>query len=234
MDQHTAAFREAFPRVLVVAAVARELAPFGVTAPKVGDWEPQRAGDGVWAVVSGVGRANAAGATAWNLARQPYDCVLNVGVCGALPGTGLELGEVIAATESVFYEEGLATPGGHQDMTGLGFPLGDFVGNRVPCSDALKAHIERAADRAGPIATVATCSGTDAAAHAVRDRTGAVAEAMEGAAVLAVSQRLGIPAGEMRAVSNTTGERERQAWDMQRAVDRLAGALRKLLDGDQA
>ena len=87
----------------------------------------------------------------------------------------------------------------------------------------------------GPIATVATCSGTDEAAAEVARRTGAVAEAMEGAAVVHAARRLGVPAIELRAVSNTTGRRDRQVWDLPTAMTALgegvAAALEALREG---
>ena len=95
--------------------------------------------------------------------------------------------------------------------------LGDFEGNPVPVDDRLLSRLA-GLFRTGPIATVATCSGTDAAAESVARRTGAVAEAMEGAAVVHAARRLGVPAIELRVISNTTGDREDQEWD-------LAGAL---------
>jgi futalosine hydrolase len=224
-------FRIRYPRPLIVAAVARELHEFGVRAPAIGDWRVRTILDGVAVVVSGVGRSAAAGAVAWNLAQRSYNCVLSVGVAGALPASGLEVGDVVAGSEAVFHEEGLITPEGHQSMAALGFPLtdGDEVTNRVAADPLLLRYLTDVCDRVGPIATVAGCSGTDAAASEVEHRTGACAEAMEGAAVLATARRLGVPAAELRVISNTTGDRPAQRWDLDSAVERLATALRDLL-----
>jgi futalosine hydrolase len=111
-------------------------------------------------------------------------------------------------------------PAGFVDMRGLGLALGEFEGNAVPVDERL---LERLADEfaMGPIATVATCSGTDAAALEVVRRTGAVAEAMEGAAVVHAARRLNVPAIELRTISNTTGERGRQMWDLARGLAAL-------------
>jgi nucleoside phosphorylase len=52
---------------------------------------------------------------------------------------------------------------------------------------------------------------------------------MEGAAVGLVCHRLRVPFAEVRVVSNTTGHRERQQWDIKGAVSKLelvASALR--------
>ncbi|MEE2681819.1 MAG: futalosine hydrolase [Planctomycetota bacterium] len=185
--------------------------------------EACRSCDLLHVAVSGVGRTNAAIETTRSvLENGPFSGVLSLGVAGALPQVDplLEIGDVVVATESVYHEEGIATPSGFQDMTALGFPLGDFQGNRIPATEALLARFG-ALGRNAPVATVATCSGSDDAAIQVRSRTGAVAEAMEGAAVLHVARTFGLPALEMRVISNTTGSRDRQVWDLTLALARL-------------
>ncbi|MDP7070836.1 MAG: futalosine hydrolase [Phycisphaerales bacterium] len=180
-------------------------------------------------VVSGIGRTNAAAATTLAaVAHGPFEAVLSVGVAGALPGGNLSIGDVVGATACVYSEEGVVTPAGCQDVRALGLPLGDFEGNEVPCSPALVRLISPVCPKAR-IATVATCSGTDAAANAVAERTGCAAEAMEGAAVVHAARRLSIPAIEIRSISNTTGERESQQWDLKRALRTLASTLPAVL-----
>jgi futalosine hydrolase len=122
-------------------------------------------------------------------------------------------------------EEGIVTAKGFANMAGLGFPLGDFEGNAVPVDERLLDQLS-AIFSIGPIATVATCSGTDAAAAEVVRRTGALAEAMEGAAVVHAARRLKVPAIELRAISNTTGDRANQQWDLQAGLAALGQAVR--------
>ncbi|MHC4220216.1 MAG: futalosine hydrolase [Planctomycetota bacterium] len=181
-------------------------------------------------VVGGIGRTNAAAATTEAIVRDgPFDAVLNTGVAGALPGGGLALGDVVVASSCVYAEEGLATPEGFDDLSSIGLSLGDFEGNTVPVDERLLSVLgERF--RAGPIATVATCSGTDASAREVVRRTGAIAEAMEGAAAVHAARRLGVAGIELRTVSNTTGDRDRQAWDLGRALAALGESVRSALD----
>ena len=85
--------------------------------------------------------------------------------------------------------------------------------------------------RAGPIATVATCSGTDDAAREVVIRTGALAEAMEGAAVVHAALRLDLPGIELRSISNTTGDRGQQRWDLPRGLSALREAMLRTVAG---
>ncbi len=203
-------------RVLVVTSVPAEA-------------EAIRSHDGATVVVSGIGRTNAAAATAETILQHgPFDAVLSAGVAGALPGGGLEVGEAVVASSCVYVEEGLVTPSGFSNMAAMGFSLGDFEGNAVPVDAQLLSRLA-GHFRTGPIATVATCSGTDAAAEAVVDRTGAIAEAMEGAAVVHAARRQRVPAIELRVVSNTTGDRPRQQWDLAGALAALGPAVEQAL-----
>jgi futalosine hydrolase len=203
-------------RVLIVTAVAAEAEAIG---------RPE----GAVVVVGGIGRVNAAAATTEALLRHgPFDAVLSAGVAGALPGGGLGLGEAVLASSCVYVEEGLMAPEGFRDVRALKFRLGDFDGNAVPVDPDLLARLGRRF-RAAPIATVATCSGTDAAAREVARRTGAVAEAMEGAAVVHAARRLSARAIELRTISNTTGDRDRQQWDLGRALRALGVAVKEAI-----
>jgi futalosine hydrolase len=173
--------------------------------------------------------------------------VLSLGVAGALSSAGhssgesppyaCEIGDVVVSTASVFADTGLALGGGgFVPMCEIGFPLvaSAGVGDRTHTDpeqwqplppDALRPSIGASLDasfRRGVIATVASCSASDAGAHAIAKRTGAIAEAMEGAGVGAAAHTLGVPWGEVRVISNTTGDRERQAWDLDAACTCLS------------
>ena len=52
---------------------------------------------------------------------------------------------------------------------------------------------------------------------------------MEGAAVAHTAQRLGIKAIEIRVISNTTGTRETQKWDINLALSNLGVAVNKAI-----
>ena len=196
-------------RLLIITSVANEADALG-NIP------------GAANIVGGIGRTNAAAATTEAiLKRGPFDGVICAGIAGALPGSELQVGQVLVASSCVYVEEGLITASGFVTMDAIGFALGDFKGNEVPVSEAMLGAA--GALRIGPIATVATCSGTDAAAEEVVRRTGALVEAMEGAAVVHAARRLGVPAIEIRAISNLTGERSAQQWNISAAL----AALRK-------
>jgi futalosine hydrolase len=181
-----------------------------------------RSFDGAIVVAGGVGRTNAAVTTTRALLQNgPFDAILSAGVAGALPESGLAIGDVVVGSSAIYAEEGILTPEGFQDMRALGISPGDFPGNELEADRDLLSLLA-SLGRCGPIATVATCSGTDEAATMIRERTKAVAEAMEGAAVLHAARLFGCPAIELRVISNTTGNRSRQEWKLERALDALS------------
>lgn len=178
--------------------------------------------------MTGVGKANAAGATARALQMRTYWSVINIGIAGALPGS-LRIGQVVLASSSVFSDEGILTPEGFRTCSQMGFPPAPSSGDALPVDPELLSRLEpmvrSRGGSVGPVATVSTCSGTDALARGVVERTGAIAEAMEGAAVGLVAARFsdsfprrGTRFAELRVISNTTGDRGSQAWDMKQAL----------------
>ena len=203
-------------RILIMTAVDAEADAVG--SPK-----------GAFVVAGGIGRTNAAASTMSALLSDgPFHWIVNIGVAGACKESGLSIGDVVVGSESVYMEEGLQTPDGFQSIDAMGFSLGKFEGNRVP-ADAWMVEQLNGIGTTGPIATVATCSGTDELTQQVVQRTGAIAEAMEGAAVLHVANQMNIPAIEVRVISNTTGNRDEQVWDLPFALQKLSNVTEQVL-----
>ncbi len=209
-------------RVLFVTAAPKEAASvasaFGKPAPD--PW--QRVELAAWAdlIATGVGKSNAAGATARHLDPARHRHVLNVGIAGVLPGSGLRLLETVAGIRSVFADEGVLSPEGYSSMSARGFPpLSTSEGDGVTSDGQLLAAL--GIPHVQAIATVSTCSGTNALAREIVTRTGAEVEAMEGAAVGLVASRLGVGFAEVRVISNTTGDRGSQQWDLPGALAAL-------------
>lgn len=197
-------------------------------------WTPQRLTSAADFVLSGVGKANAAGAASRCYDIMRHGALLSLGIAGMLPahrpnGGAMQLGQVVAARACVFADEGVETPGGYTDMAALGFPPGPGSGCAISVDPELFEVLLGISDAAGAVATVSTCSGTDARAHDIARRTGAIAEGMEGAAVALAGVRLSVPAGELRVLSNTTGDRASQRWDIPRAFARLGEVTRQLV-----
>ena len=202
--------------ILVVTAVAAERAAVLRGVPT---------GAAVEVLAAGVGPAAAAAGTAWHLARNPHiTTVLSAGIAGGLV-TRIQLGALAVATRSVHADLGADSPGGFLTLDDLGFgatsrPTADL--KILP--DAVR----------GAVLTVSTVTGTAARAEALAERyPDAVAEGMEGFGVATACALAGVPFGEVRAISNPVGPRDRAAWRIGPALDALAkvGAALATLDG---
>ncbi len=213
-------------RVLLIVAAPAEaravLAGLGRSGESPPAWTPTPINDRFDLVLTGVGKANAAGASARTLDPSRHAAAINLGVAGALPGPSAPpIGGLLLATASVFADDGLATPEGFVTQADMGFPPADLPGVELPGDPAMLLALAALEAVSARIATVSTCSGTDALAAEIARRTGAAAEAMEGAAAALVARRLGVPFAEVRAISNTTGDRPSQRWDLHAALDAL-------------
>lgn len=184
---------------------------------------------------SGVGKANAAGAITSLLFAERPEAVIVIGCGGAYPDAGLEIGEVTLASEEIFGDEGVLTPGGFLDMEALGLPLvlsgGARHFNRF-IADPRLLHQARGIlgePTVGPFVTVSTCSGVLAVGRELARRTGGICENMEGAAVAQVCILYGIPFLEIRGISNQVEDRDTTRWDLRRGAEAAQNAARHLL-----
>lgn len=223
------------PWLLVVAAPAEAtsvLGGLGADAEAPDEWVPREIDPGLDLVRTGVGKANAAAAVGIALRSRTYSAVVNLGIAGALPcASPLKIGDVVAATRSVYADEGLEMPdGSFVGCSAMGFPLGPFDDSGIPGDSELLDRVEGLVSASAPVATVSTCSGTDSLARRVAGRTGAIAEAMEGAAVGHVAMKLGVPFLELRVISNTTGDRDNQVWAIGEALARLGTLASRISD----
>jgi len=178
----------------------------------------------------GVSKANAAAGVALSLDPARHACVVSVGIAGALPRSQGPLANrsVVVADFCAHADEGMQTREGFVDLGRMGFPLSDDPDQRHACTPSVVDALRPIADAVGPIATVSLCSATDALATEIARRTEAIAETMEGAAVALVASRLGVAFGELRTISNPTGDRSSQTWDIKGALARLTDVLGRL------
>ncbi len=175
----------------------------------------------------GVGKIEATLALTRRLSAGLPEVVVGFGVSGVFEGQGLEVGDVCVVTEESLADEGLVTTEGFEDLVQL--KLASTV--RWNADPEWTARVAAALGDVPRVrgTTVSTISGTDALAHAYRDRVDAALESMEGAAVARVCQAFGVPWVQVRAISNRVGDRERGGWDLKLAKTRLHEAVRTLL-----
>lgn len=174
-------------------------------------------------LVCGVGKVNASGAAARAIAIDAPARILNLGICGALPHPRpVNIAQSVLASRCVLADEGIEAVGRWIPLSKAGFSSA-IDGDSIETAEEFNSRLERFADRVGAIATVSSCSGTDARATEICRRCSpdGLAEAMEGAAIAVAAGRSGIPFAELRVASNRTGNRESQGWDLNAARARL-------------
>jgi futalosine hydrolase len=176
-------------------------------------------------VAGGVGPVAAALSAAALLAAAHYDLVLAAGVAGGFPPA--EVGGLAVADRVAFADLGAElADGGFAALPELG--LGEVSLAADPQLAALLA--ERTGAVTGTVLTVSTVTGSQARAERLRQaHPDAVAEAMEGAAVAMAARRAGVRFGELRAVSNPIGPRDRASWRLAEALAALTGGFGRLL-----
>jgi futalosine hydrolase len=175
----------------------------------------------IFALKTGVGPVNAAYALTRFLSDHSTNAVIVCGVGGAYPGAGLEPGDVVSAESEIYGDLGAESPSGFLDMEALGFPViegAERLFNRLPLDIFPTA-------RRAPFVTCATCTGTDATAVSLSQRTGGAVESMEGAALVHVARLMGVRVGEVRGISNTAGKRDRASWKLHEAAGAARGAV---------
>jgi futalosine hydrolase len=155
--------------------------------------------------VCGVGPVDAAAETARLLAKRRPELVLHVGLAGA---RGIEPPALVLGSESVYSD--VIDPRSS-------FPRVE----RVEADAGLLERSRRLLPEAHvlPIATSAHVTGG----------TGCAVEAMEGFGVIRACALAGVPAVELRAISNDVEEPDRAAWRFDDALEVLEDAVARLV-----
>jgi futalosine hydrolase len=162
--------------------------------------------DGVATLVCGIGPVESALATGAALARRPPTALVHVGIAGArrLPTATLVLG-----SEAVYCD--VIDPSSSMPRVERESPDADLLA--VARRALPDAHVV-------PVATTGRVGG--GGSYEV--------EAMEGFGVLRAAALAGVPAVELRAVSNAVAEPDRARWRIDDALAALAAAVPVLLE----
>ena len=164
----------------------------------------------------------AAIATARRLAERRYDAVVSAGIGGAMRGSAL-VGDAVAIGD-----ETLAALG-REDGVPVSLPDGSRLVETVAADPGLLARVVASDLPLLRGLTVSEITSSDARARALAARYGTDVESMEGFAVLRAAKLAGVPAIEVRGVSNFVGARERSEWDFDAGARAAADALDAVL-----
>ena len=160
--------------------------------------------DGRDGLACGIGPVEAAAATARALALHEWSAVLHIGVAG---GHGFVPGTLVIGAEARYCDLSAAIA----------------LVSHVP-ADLRLVEAARAVLPDAPILPIGTSAAVGGAGPDVR------VEAMEGFGVLRAAALAGVPAIEVRAISNEIGERDREGWNIDEAIAALSQAVSGLVD----
>ena len=160
--------------------------------------------DGLDTFCCGIGPVEAALQTARALEERRPDYVIQVGIAGSRT---LEPPALVLGSEAVYCD--VIDPGSAVPRI-----------ERVQPDAALLARV-RAALPEARVLPIATCGK-------VGGGTGFEVEAMEGFGVLRACELAGVPAVELRAISNSPDDADRSRWRFDDAFAALADALERL------
>jgi len=190
--------------------------------------------------VSGVGKINAAAATATLIERLHPRLVINAGCAGAYPGSGLSVGNLAVASSEILGDEGVLTTDGWQDLRFMKMTTiaqgNRSLYNELPLSRLAAEKAMQLANyygvplKRGNFVTVSTCSGTRQQGEILGRRFNAIAENMEGAAVAQICIRSNVDCLEIRGISNLVTDRDMGAWDIPRAAESAQRFVLKYLE----
>ncbi len=195
--------------ILLSSAVAAEL----------DFWQPHAS---ITRLVTGIGPVEASCAVAEALARRPYRLMVNAGLAGSFDGAA-PVGDGIVVVDDAI-ELGL------ESGALLALPPGSSLVDRASSDPYLVDQLRARGFLALRGITVARVTSSEATAGRLARELGAQVESMEGFAALRAAQRAGVPAIEVRGISNRCGDRGRSGWDFVAGVAGLRRILNTLFE----
>lgn len=154
------------------------------------------------------------------------DGLLNIGIAGAYPNSGMAIGDIVVAEGEVYGDVGMELPAdpGFQFLIDTPF-ASNIYRDTLPAVRpgwALKEAPSGYRLHARRGCTVNACTGTEATGVLRASRFGAGFETMEGAAVAQIARRYHAPFSEIRAISNIAALRDMRPENIRLALTNLS------------
>lgn len=193
-------------KTLIIAATEAEIAPFLQQSAQ------QRPGIDI--LVTGVGMVATAFAVGQQLALNHYRLLLNVGIAGSFDRR-IPVGQVVHIHQDTIAELGAEDGEQFLDSESMGLATHTYYGSMQVIDEAIGSlHRCRGI-------TVNRVHGHEPTIAETVRRLRPQTESMEGAAVFYAAHQAGIPAVQVRAVSNYVTRRNRSEWQVDLAIENL-------------
>ena len=194
-------------------------------------------------ITSGIGKTNASRGTTFLIERFSPSIIVNFGVGGAYPSSGLKIGDIAIAEKEIYGDEGVLLKDGFHTAEVIGvpflvkdrrkyfneFPLAKKLLKRAIRISRITHHASHITIKSGSFLTLSTCTGTLKRAKELERTFHAICENMEGAAVVHVCTSYGIPMVEVRGISNIVEDRDIKKWGLKLAAENCQKAVKELL-----
>lgn len=151
--------------------------------------------------------------------------IVNVGIAGAYKGSGLAIGDLVAGESECFGDMGMEVPGPEAFQPLAGMAWADEVYRQAlpltltPWQPFPRSGIKT--PRTGKGCTVNACTGREETGALRRKLFSVDFETMEGAGVALTARLLGVPACEIRAISNLAATRDMRPENVDRGLQNL-------------
>jgi futalosine hydrolase len=148
------------------------------------------------------------------------EAVILCGCGGSYPDSGPGIGDLALASSEIYGDCGVTTDSGFIPLEQLKIPQQTRFAPLFRQSYKLDTPLfQRAAQllpqaHCGPFVTVNNCSGTPELSRQLQQQTAGICENMEGAAAAQVCAEFSCPLIEIRGISNPTGTRADELWDI--------------------
>ena len=167
--------------------------------------------------VAGVGLVDFSANLARFLSQKKYEKAYLLGICGAYPNSGLQVGDVVRVGTEVIADMGAQSREGHF------ISWETLVSREIRYKSAdyrdLPLCLAAIPEVAG--GTVNCCTGTQYLGNRRESTFQIQVETMEGAAFFAVCKAFGVSGYQFRAVSNMASDRDESSWDIPKALSSL-------------
>ena len=204
-------------KILVVASTRQEVTTFADLNP------------GVEILICGVGIPSTIFHLTKKLLQQKYDLVIQAGIGGSFSGK-LKKGAVVAIETDAFADLGVEEKKKFTTIFQMGF--GDknefpFINGRLPNPSGI---IAVAGLKKVNAVTINTIHDNKKRTTRIKKMFNASVESMEGAAFHFVCLQLNVPFLQLRAISNTVGERDKSKWKINDAIGNLNHTLQTFIE----
>jgi len=212
-------------RILIVSATSEELDPFKQQLT-FSDSAFYHKDHELEFLISGVGMVS----TAYNLGKllslsEDFDLGINIGVAGSL-NRSFDIGEVVNVKRDSIFEIGAED--GRDFISADKIGLADREDIVLESNKTINCSALNDLKTANGV-TVNKVHGNKDTIDLLRKNNSFDIETMEGAAFFYSCKKAGLPAIQLRAISNYVEERNKNNWNLDLAINNLASTTMKLL-----